>query len=73
MPRSTYVANASKLANDAYSGRGPRGPSDAGRRDDLDLHWEGVWTHDALFDVTTAVRILEDSGVFVRETAMVRL
>ena len=67
VPRAGDVANASKRAGDVYQGHGPSGPDDDGRRKDLDLQWEMVWSHDCRKDVSRAIQILEESGVYRRE------
>ena len=67
VPRGAYIANLSLSAGKVYHGRGPSGADDAGRRKDLELQWEGVWEHDALWDVERAVEALVENGTFVAE------
>ena len=50
-----------------YQAHGESGPSDEGRRRDLDLQWEPIWRHDVRDDVAGAVEMLVKSGVFRRE------
>ena len=56
----------SKRAGDIYQGHGPSGPSDDGRRSDLDMQWEGIWRYDSKDEVKKAVDLLTDSGVFAK-------
>ncbi|VDB95787.1 unnamed protein product [Peniophora sp. CBMAI 1063] len=67
VPRGSFIASASKRAGDVYEGHGPSGPSDEGRRKDLDLQWEPIWRHDVRADVADAVGMLVKSGAFRRE------
>ncbi|VDB92179.1 unnamed protein product [Peniophora sp. CBMAI 1063] len=64
VPRGAYIANLSLRAGEIYHGRGPSGPSDAGRRKDLGLQWEGIWGHDVRWDVQRIVDDLFAKGVF---------
>ncbi|VDB92184.1 unnamed protein product [Peniophora sp. CBMAI 1063] len=67
VPRAAYVANGSKRAGDIYQGHGPSGPGDKGRRKDLDLQWEPIWNYDTREELSRAVKLLGDEGVFARE------
>ena len=47
-------------------GRGPSGPDEKGRLNDLKSQYDKVWRHDLKEDVTKAVTVLEDGGIFDR-------
>ncbi|KZV73542.1 FAD/NAD-P-binding domain-containing protein [Peniophora sp. CONT] len=64
VPRAAYIANASKRAGEVYHGRGPSGPSDEGRRKDLDSQWTSIWDYDVKAEVAKAIEVLVGAGVF---------
>ncbi|VDB92175.1 unnamed protein product [Peniophora sp. CBMAI 1063] len=66
VPRTTFVANASKRAGEVYHGLGPSGPSTDGRRRDLDRQFDEIWHHDAQAEVRQIVQALVDGGVFTK-------
>ncbi|VDB92177.1 unnamed protein product [Peniophora sp. CBMAI 1063] len=64
-PRGAHAANASRRTGEVMHGRGPSGPSESGRRKDIQSQWENIWDVDVKVDVEKAVDGLVKSGIFV--------
>ncbi|KZV60116.1 FAD/NAD(P)-binding domain-containing protein [Peniophora sp. CONT] len=64
VPRAAYIAEKSRRAGEVLHGRGPSGPSVAGRWNDIESQWDKIWNTDVKVDVANAVAALEEGGVF---------